>query len=315
MKNLLILGGAGFLGSNLVAHYLSQGARVYCLDDFSTGRRCNVENFTTQFGENFQLIDAKSEDISRQKIGDIEAIFNFATPAGPQLFQAKPATTISKLMLGAVATMEFAAKRKIPVLIASTSEVYGDPLVQPQDETYLGNVDPVGIRCAYNEGKRAEEAIAACYHREFGVEVKIARIFNSYGPYMDPFDGRMVSAFIMRALQNQPIEILGDGSQVRTLLYVDDLMIALERNIKLPYENWHPINIGSDQAYSVLEVAQKIISLTESNSEIIFKEARAGEPYLRTPDISKAHEILDWRPITSLENGLFNTIEYLKKYI
>jgi len=304
---ILITGGAGFLGSNLSRRLLSEGHDVLCLDNLYTGRMKNIADLLQN--ERFTFV---KQDVQDEVNFDVEGIFNLACPASPIHYQRDPVTTLRTNVLGAIRVLDLANRTNARVLQASTSEVYGDPKVSPQTEEYWGNVNPVGIRSCYDEGKRAAETLFTDYHRQFGTDIRIARIFNTYGPGMSTNDGRVVSNLICQAINNQPLTIYGDGSQSRSFCYVSDLIDGL---VKLFFANsiFTPTNIGNPEPRSMLELAREIVELSQSTSDIEFQELPKDDPLVREPDISFAREKLNWNPVVSLKTGLWNTIDYFKK--
>jgi len=307
---ILVTGGAGFLGSHLCEQLLGQDFEVICIDNLSTGHLQNIKNLLEN--KRFTFLE---HDVSNPiQIGEIGGIFNLACPASPLAYQKYPLQTFRSSVLGAMNLLDIANRSKCTILQASTSEIYGDPLEVPQTETYWGNVNPIGIRACYDEGKRAAETLFVDSYREFATDIRIARIFNTYGPKMAQNDGRVVSNFIVQALLNQPLTIFGDGSQVRSFCYVDDLITGL---IKLFHANsfFGPVNLGNPSSITVLELAREIISLTNSQSEIVFYELPSDDPQRREPEISRAVKELDWQPNISREEGLNRTIKYFRKLL
>ena len=309
MKNILVTGGAGFIGSHLCDKLLEQGNHVICLDNFFTGSRKNV---THLFGNpEFELI---RHDIVEPIILEVDQIYNLACPASPIHYQYNAIKTIKTNVLGVTNMLDLADETKARILQASTSEVYGDPIVHPQKETYWGNVNPIGIRSCYDEGKRVAETLMMDYHRQHNVDIRIIRIFNTYGPRMAQNDGRVVSNFIIQALKNEDITIYGDGSQTRSFCYVDDLvrgMIALMNTEGF----MGPVNVGNDGEYTILDLAKMIIELTNSNSQIVFKPLPSDDPCQRRPDLTLAKEKLNYVPIVHVKDGLMKTIEYFANVI
>lgn len=301
---ILVTGGAGFLGSHLCEKLLDQNHEVIALDNLYTGSKENISSLLNS--PKFEFI---RHDVTNQFSLEIDAIYNLACPASPIHYQKFPVQTIKTSLMGAINVLDLARKLEIPVLQASTSEVYGDPSVSPQSETYWGNVNPIGLRSCYDEGKRAAESLFFDYFRQHNVNIKVVRIFNTYGPRMNFADGRVISNFVVQALQNSPITIYGDGNQTRSFCYVDDLIDALilSMNELTPLQS--PINLGNDNEYSILEIARVIIELTNSSSEIVFRELPSDDPKQRRPDTDKAKERLGWRASTSLEDGLRSTIK------
>ena len=309
MKNILVTGGAGFIGSHLCNKLLEQGNHVICLDNFFTGSRKNV---THLFGNpEFELI---RHDIVEPIILEVDQIYNLACPASPIHYQYNAIKTIKTNVLGVTNMLDLADETKARILQASTSEVYGDPIVHPQKETYWGNVNPIGIRSCYDEGKRVAETLMMDYHRQHNVDIRIIRIFNTYGPRMAQNDGRVVSNFIIQALKNEDITIYGDGSQTRSFCYVDDLvrgMIALMNTEGF----MGPVNVGNDGEYTILDLAKMIIELTNSNSQIVFKPLPSDDPCQRRPDLTLAKEKLNYVPMVHVKDGLMKTIEYFANVI
>ena len=307
---ILVTGAAGFLGSHFAEKYLSEGHEVLGVDNFYTGQRININHLMDD--SNFEML---RHDITQPLIVEVDAIANFACPASPIQYQRFPVQTIKTSILGITNMLGLAKRLNIKIMQASTSEVYGDPDISPQVETYWGNVNPIGIRACYDEGKRVAETIMYDYHRQYGTKIKIARIFNTYGPRMSLNDGRVVTNFIGQALRNEPITIYGDGSQSRSFCYVDDLVLGLSSLFDSPQDVLGPINIGNPVEFTMIELANIIIKLTNSNSKLIFEELPQDDPKQRKPDITKAQEILAWSPTTALQDGLVKTIEYLSTQI
>jgi UDP-glucuronate decarboxylase len=309
MSRILITGGAGFIGSHLCDRLLSEGNEVICLDNFFTGRRKNIEhNLSHPY---FELV---RHDITTSYMAEVDEIYNLACPASPVHYQYNPIKTVKTSVMGAINMLGLAKRLKAKILQASTSEVYGDPQIHPQPEAYWGNVNTIGLRSCYDEGKRCAETLFMDYHRQNGVRIKIVRIFNTYGPRMHPDDGRVVSNFIVQALRGNDITIFGDGNQTRSFQYVDDLLEGIIRMMKTPDEITGPVNIGNPNEFSMLELATKIIDLTGSKSRIVYQPLPADDPKQRQPEISKASELLDgWKPVVQLEEGLKKTISYFEK--
>ena len=303
---IVVTGGAGFLGSHLSRSLIALGHEVLAVDNFYTGNARNVGDLLDH--ESFKLIN---HDVTEPFTFDCDGIINLACPASPVQYQRNPIYTVRTNFLGALNSLDLAHKNSARILQASTSEIYGDPLDNPQSESYCGNVNPNGIRACYDEGKRVAETLFYDYYRKYNLDIRVARIFNTYGPYMDKNDGRVVSNFIIQALQSKDITVYGDGSQTRSFCYVDDLVGGL---IKLFFaEGVHdPINLGNPTPTSMLDLAKEIISLTGSTSGIAFTAIPLDDPKLREPDISKARDLLDWEPIIARENGLRETINYFK---
>jgi len=307
MARYLVTGGAGFIGSHLCESFLSQGHEVLCMDNYSTGAKENIGPFLKN--PRFRFIDHNvSRYIEIQE--PLDFILHFASPASPVDYLELPIPTLKVGALGTHNTLGLAKAKDAVFLLASTSEVYGDPLVRPQSEDYWGNVNPIGPRGVYDEAKRFAEAMTMAYHRYHGLKTRIVRIFNTYGPRMRLQDGRVVPNFIMQALRGEPLTVYGEGQQTRSFQYVDDLVAGLN---KLLHANYHlPVNIGNPDEMSVLDFANKIIELTGSKSKIIFKPLPEDDPQVRQPDISKAREILGFEPKVKLEMGLVRTIEYFR---
>jgi UDP-glucuronate decarboxylase len=309
MTCVLVTGGAGFIGSHLCDRLLEDGYDVICVDNLLTGRKENIRHLIGR--ERFELLQ---HDILEPFEVNAEIIINLASPASPVHYQADPVKTLKINTIGIFNLMEMAKKHKAMVLQASTSEVYGDPLVHPQKEDYWGNVNPIGSRSCYDEGKRVAESILFAYHEKEGIEIKIARIFNTYGPRMAQNDGRVVSNFIVQALKGDDLTIYGDGSQTRSFCYISDLIEGLIRLMKK--ENFTgPVNLGNPEEISVIDLAKKIIELTESSSKITFKPLPRDDPARRRPDITLAMKMLGWKPTVDLETGLKKTIAYFKKHL
>lgn len=311
MKKILVTGGAGFIGSHLCERLLNDGNEVICLDNYSSGTKDNIMHLL----ENpyFELV---RHDVTMPFSIEIDEIYNLACPASPVQYQCNPINTIKTSVMGAINMLDLAQRMKAKILQASTSEVYGDPEVHPQPETYWGNVNPIGARSCYDEGKRCAESLFVNYHKQNNVRIKIVRIFNTYGPNMLPNDGRVVSNFIVQALQDKPLTIYGDGSQTRSFQYVDDLVEGMIRMMNTPDEVTGPINIGNPCEFTMLELAQKVIGLTGSKSKIEFRELPEDDPMQRKPDITMATELLGgWQPKIQLVEGLENTIDYFRKII
>jgi len=305
----LVTGGAGFIGSNLCRKLLEEGHSVACLDDLSTGKYENIKELVDY--NNFEFF---KHDLTRPFFPEkIDAIYNLACPASPVHYQYNPIRTLKMGTLAMYNVLGMASRLKVPILQASTSEIYGDPSEHPQTESYLGNVNPIGPRACYDEGKRVAEALCVAYESYNDVKIRIARIFNTYGPYMDPKDGRVVSNFIVQSLQGQPLTVYGDGLQTRSFCFVDDLVNGLIKLMNSEY-NW-PVNLGNPDEYSMLEFAKHVIKTTGSSSEIIFESLPIDDPKRRCPDISKAKKELNWIPEISLEEGLKKTIDWYKKII
>jgi UDP-glucuronate decarboxylase len=304
---VLVTGGAGFLGSHLCERLLAEGQEVICMDNFYTGRKKNVQHL---FGNpNFEVI---RHDITEAILLEVDRIYHLACPASPVHYQSNPVKTIKTNVMGTINMLGIAKRVKARILFASTSEVYGDPNVHPQTEDYWGNVNPIGIRSCYDEGKRAAEALMMDYHRQNRVDIKIVRIFNTYGPRMLADDGRVVSNFIVQALRNENITVYGEGSQTRSFCYVDDLIDGMIRMMNS--ENFvGPVNLGNPEEYTILELAKKIIAMTGSQSKIAFMPLPSDDPKQRMPDITLAGKQLGWKPEVLVDAGLKRTIEYFRK--
>ena len=303
-KRTLVTGGAGFLGSFLCERLLTTGHEVIALDNFFTGSKQNIDHL---FGNsNFELI---RHDVVEPILIEVDWIFNLACPASPVHYQYNPVKTVKTSVMGAINMLGLAKRVRARILQASTSEVYGDPEVHPQTEDYWGSVNPIGPRSCYDEGKRVAETLVMDYHRQNQVDAKIIRIFNTYGPRMHPNDGRVVSNFIVAALNNEPITLFGDGSQTRSFCYVDDLIEGILRMMQSK-DFIGPVNLGNPGEFTVMELAQKVIQLTNSRSQVIPREKREDDPIRRRPDISLAQQKLGWQPQVPLEEGLQKTIAY-----
>ena len=309
-KQVLVTGGAGFLGSHLCDRLLEKGKEVVCFDNFYTGRRANIAHLVAN-----PMFEVLRHDICFPLYVEVDEIYNLACPASPIHYQFDPVQTTKTSVHGAINMLGLAKRVKAKILQASTSEVYGDPVVHPQDEGYWGNVNPIGLRSCYDEGKRCAETLFFDYYRQQHLRIKMARIFNTYGPRMHPYDGRVISNFIMQALQNQNITIYGDGSQTRSFCYVDDLIDGLIKLMNSNDDFTGPVNLGSPDEITILGLAQRIIELTASKSEIVYNPLPEDDPHQRQPDISLAKEKLGWEPKTKLENGLRKTIEYFRAMI
>jgi len=309
-KKILVTGGAGFLGSHLCERLLNEGNEVICLDNYFTGQKENVVHMLDN--PYFELV---RHDITMPFFIEVDEIYNLACPASPIHYQYNPIKTVKTSIMGAVNMLGLAKRIKARILQASTSEVYGDPEIHPQTEDYWGHVNPIGERACYDEGKRCAETLFINYHKQNNVKIKIVRIFNTYGPRMHPNDGRVVSNFIVQALRDQDITVYGDGKQTRSFQYVDDLIEGMIRMMVSPLEFTGPVNIGNPGEFTILELAEKVISMTGSKSRIIFKPLPSDDPMQRQPNISLAREKLDWEPHIPLEKGLKKTIEYFKTLV
>jgi UDP-glucuronate decarboxylase len=304
-KRILVTGGAGFLGSHLCARLIAEGAQVLCVDNFFTGARRNIEPLLDH--KHFELI---RHDVTFPLFVEVDEIYNLACPASPVHYQHDPVQTIKTSVHGAINMLGLAKRLNAKILQASTSEVYGDPSVHPQTEDYWGNVNPIGLRSCYDEGKRCAESLFFAYRHQVNLGIKVARIFNTYGPRMHPNDGRVVSNFIVQALLGHDITIYGEGSQTRSFCYVDDLVDGLIRLMGTSHDVTGPVNIGNPDEFSILELASTVISLTGSSSKIIHKPLPQDDPRQRRPDISMADKELSWAPKTKLKEGLVQTIAY-----
>jgi UDP-glucuronate decarboxylase len=308
MSRILITGGAGFIGSHLCDRLLSEGNEVICLDNFFTGRRLNIKHNLSN--GNFEFV---RHDVTSPYMAEVDEIYNLACPASPVHYQYNPIKTVKTSVMGAINMLGLAKRVKAKILQASTSEVYGDPNIHPQPEEYWGNVNPIGIRSCYDEGKRCAETLFMDYHRQNGVKIKIIRIFNTYGPRMNPNDGRVVSNFIVQALRGQDITIFGSGEQTRSFQYVDDLLEGMIRMMKTPDTVIGPINIGNPNEFTMIELATKVIDIIGSKSKLIFQPLPSDDPKQRQPNITKAKELLNnWNPGIQLQEGLIKTISYFE---
>jgi UDP-glucuronate decarboxylase len=306
-KRVLVTGGAGFLGSHLCDRLLERGDDVLCVDNFYSGTKDNVAHLLSN--PHFELV---RHDVTFALYVEVDEIYNFACPASPVHYQFDPVQTTKTSVHGAINVLGLAKRVKARILQASTSEVYGDPTIHPQTEAYWGNVNPIGPRACYDEGKRCAETLFFDYHRQHGLEIKVARIFNTYGPRMHPNDGRVVSNFITQALKNEPITVYGDGKQTRSFCYVDDLLEAVLRFMQSPAEATGPLNLGNPSEITILELARKVITMTGSRSEIVFKAPSTDDPRQRQPDIGAARKLLRWEPRIGPDEGLAKTISYFR---
>lgn len=307
---VLITGGAGFLGSHLSDKFISEGHQVIAVDNFYTGSRKNIEHLIGN--NNFELL---RHDVTFPLYVEVDIILNLACPASPVQYQRFPVQTLKTNLIGAINMLGLAKRTGARIVQASTSEVYGDPQISPQSEDYWGNVNPIGVRSCYDEGKRATESLFTDYRRQYGVDSKIARIFNTYGPKMADDDGRVVSNFVLQALLNRPITIFGDGSQTRSFCYVSDLIDGLFLLTNSNESISGPINLGNPNEFTILQLAEQIIRKTKSKSKINFMKLPDDDPKQRKPDISKAQEILGWNPKIDLQEGLERTIDYFETRI
>ena len=310
LKRVLVSGGAGFLGSHLCEKFLQDGYDVLCVDNFYTGSKRNIAHLINE-----PYFEIFRHDITFPLYIEADEIYNLACPASPIHYQNDPVQTTKVNVHGSINMLGLAKRLNAKILQASTSEVYGDPSVHPQTESYRGNVNCIGPRSCYDEGKRCAETLFFDYHRQHKTKIKVARIFNTYGPHMHPNDGRVISNFIMQALQGKPIAVYGDGSQTRSFCYVSDLIDALVRLMNTPDDVIGPINLGNSQEFTILDLATKVIELINSKSEIIFKPLPADDPKQRKPDISLARQVLGWEPKVSLEKGLIKTITFFEELL
>ena len=306
-RRILVTGGAGFLGSHLCERLIGQGHEVLCLDNYFTGSKQNVAHLLAR--PNFELV---RHDVTFPLYVEVEQIYNLACPASPVHYQHDPVQTTKTSVHGAINMLGLAKRTGARILQASTSEVYGDPEVHPQTEDYWGRVNPVGLRACYDEGKRCAETLFFDYQRQHGLEIKVARIFNTYGPRMHPDDGRVVSNFIVQALAGKDITIYGDGSQTRSFCYVDDLVDGLIGLMQTDSAITGPVNLGNPDECSIIELAERIVSLTGSGSKLVYRPLPADDPVQRRPDITLAGELLDWSPAVQLERGLAATMDYFR---
>jgi len=310
VKRILVTGGAGFLGSHLCDLLVAEGHEVLCVDNYFTGRRSNVAHLLNE--PNFELI---RHDVTFPLFVEVDQIYNLACPASPVHYQHDPVQTTKTSVHGAINMLGLAKRTGARIFQASTSEVYGDPAVHPQTEDYWGNVNPIGLRSCYDEGKRCAETLFFDYHRQHGTEIKVARIFNTYGPRMHPNDGRVVSNFIMQALQGQDITIFGDGTQTRSFCYRDDLVDGFLALMASPKDVTGPINLGNPGEFTMIELAEAVLDLTNSSSKLVHKPLPQDDPKQRRPDISKAKEHLGWEPKIPLHEGLTKTIAYFEELL
>lgn len=304
-KRILITGGAGFIGSHLCERLLAQNHEVLCLDNFYTGTKDNIAHLVGN-----PYFEVLRHDVTFPLYVEVDEIFNMACPASPVHYQYNPVQTVKTSVHGAINMLGLAKRVKAKILQASTSEVYGDPIVHPQTEDYWGHVNPIGPRSCYDEGKRCAETLFMDYHRQYKLRIKVARIFNTYGPRMHPNDGRVVSNFIVQALRNESITIFGEGTQTRSFCYVDDLVNGLLALMNSDDEVTGPINLGNPREFTMLQLAQLVIDFTGSRSQLVFRPLPQDDPRQRQPDISKAKQCLDWQPHMQLEEGLRRTVTY-----
>ena len=307
MKRILVTGGAGFIGSHLCARLVTEGHDVLCVDNYYTGSRANLDNVT-----DVRRLELMRHDVTFPLYVEVDEIYNLACPASPIHYQRDPVQTTKTSILGAINMLGLAKRLRCPILQSSTSEVYGDPEVHPQVEEYWGRVNVVGPRACYDEGKRCAETLFFDYYRQHKLPIRVARIFNTYGPNMHPEDGRVVSNFIMQALRNEPITIYGEGQQTRSFCYVDDLVEGLVRLMNVGGDLSTPVNLGNPAEITILELAEKVIELTGSRSELVRRPLPVDDPRQRCPEISKARELLHWAPKVALEAGLARTIAYFE---
>jgi UDP-glucuronate decarboxylase len=309
-KRILVTGGAGFIGSHLCGLLLTQGDEVLCVDNFFSGRRRNIGALLDN--KNFELL---RHDVSFPLYVEVDEIYNLACPASPVHYQFDPVQTTKTSVIGAINMLGLAKRTRAKIFQASTSEVYGDPLVHPQPETYWGNVNPLGPRACYDEGKRCAETLFFDYHRQHRMRIKVARIFNTYGPNMLPQDGRVVSNFIVQALQNRPITIYGDGLQTRSFCYVDDLILGFRKLMDAPDELTGPVNIGNPNEFTIIQLAETVLELTGSKSPLVKESLPMDDPKQRQPDITIAREKLGWEPTVQLKSGLVCTVAFFEKLL
>jgi len=309
-KRILVTGGAGFLGSHLCEKLLDEGNEVICLDNYFTGQKANIIHLLNN--PYFELV---RHDVTMPFFIEVDEIYNLACPASPIHYQYNAIKTIKTSVMGAINMLGLAKRVKAKILQASTSEVYGDPKIHPQTEDYWGNVNPIGYRSCYDEGKRCAESLFFNYHRQNNVRIKVMRIFNTYGPRMHPDDGRVISNFIMQALQNNDITIYGDGSQTRSFCYMDDLLEGMTRLMNSEDSFTGPVNMGNPEEYTILQLAENIIDLTGSKSKLIYEPLPVDDPMQRQPDISLAREKFNWEPKVTLREGLGKTIAYFEKIV
>ena len=309
-KRILVTGGAGFLGSHLIDRLLEQGHEVICADNLFTGTKRNIEHL-----HNHPRFEFIRHDVTFPLYVEVDEIYNLACPASPIHYQHDPVQTTKTSVHGAINMLGLAKRLKAKVFQASTSEVYGDPEVHPQPESYWGKVNPIGPRSCYDEGKRCAETLFFDYRRQHGLDIKVARIFNTYGPRMHPNDGRVVSNFIVQALKGEPITLYGDGMQTRSFCYVDDLIEGFVRLMRTPQEFTGPVNLGNPGEFTMIELAEKIKTLTGSKSELIHKPLPTDDPKQRQPDIRLARETMGWEPSITLEQGLTRTIAYFERFL
>ncbi|MEN6618412.1 MAG: UDP-glucuronic acid decarboxylase family protein [Rikenellaceae bacterium] len=310
MKRILVTGGAGFIGSHLCTRLVNEGNDVICLDNFFTGSKENIIHLIGN--PHFELI---RHDVINSFHAEVDQIFNLACPASPIHYQYNPIKTIKTSVMGAINMLGLAKRTNAKILQASTSEVYGDPIIHPQLESYWGNVNTIGIRSCYDEGKRCAETLFMDYHRQNGVRIKIIRIFNTYGPNMNANDGRVISNFIVQALENRDITLYGGGDQTRSFQYIDDLIEGMIRVMDTDDNFIGPVNIGNPNEFTIKELAEKIVKMTGSRSRLVHQDLPSDDPKQRQPDISLAKKVINWEPVIHLEDGLSITIDYFRKQI
>jgi len=310
LKRVLVTGGGGFIGSHLCEKLLKGGSEVLCVDNFFTGTKSNIAHIM-----NNPYFEAMRHDITFPLYLEVDEIYNLACPASPIHYQFDPVQTIKTAVHGAINMLGLAKRLKIKILQASTSEIYGNPAVHPQPETYWGSVNPIGVRSCYDEGKRCAETLFFDYHRQHKLKIKVARIFNTYGPRMHLNDGRVVSNFIIQALSGRNITVYGDGTQTRSFCYVDDMIDGLVKLMNTPDDFTGPVNLGNPYEISIRELAEKILKITKSRSKIVYKTLPQDDPVRRCPDITLAKKRLSWQPKTNLEEGLKKTVEYFKRIL
>jgi len=309
-KRILVTGGAGFIGSHLCERLLEEGNEVICVDNFFTGSKENIKHLLGN-----PYFEVLRHDITFPLYVEVDEIYNLACPASPIHYQFDPVQTTKTSVMGAINMLGLAKRLKIRILQASTSEVYGDPTVHPQKEDYWGNVNPIGPRACYDEGKRCAETLFFDYHRQHNLDIKVVRIFNTYGPRMLPNDGRVVSNFIVQALKGEDITVYGDGSQTRSFCYIDDMVDGIIKMMNSPKGFTGPVNLGNPEEFTILELAEMILKLTKSKSKIVFKPLPQDDPKQRQPDITLAKSRLNWEPKVPLQEGLVKTIEYFKAFL
>jgi len=309
-KKVLVTGGAGFIGSHLCERLLAQGCDVLCVDNYFTGTKDNIAHLLKE-----SRFEAMRHDVTFPLYVEVDEIYNLACPASPIHYQFDPVQTTKTSVHGAINMLGLAKRVRAKIFQASTSEVYGDPKVHPQSETYWGNTNPIGPRACYDEGKRCAETLFFDYRRQHNLKIKVARIFNTYGPRMHPNDGRVVSNFIVQALSGEPITVYGSGSQTRSFCYIDDLVEGFLRFMETPDSFTGPLNLGNPSEFTILELAEKVIEMTNSRSEIVFRSLPVDDPVRRQPDISLARQVINWEPKVKLEAGLSRTIEYFDRLL